>query len=482
MRPSPSPSASRGEPRPGPRALWAWGALFFFLGSLAGCGSVDPGPDYAKAGRLIRERTGVAAAYDPAMGDKEVKARVEALLEGGLTVEEAVAVALLNNPDLQALFFRIGISKADLVQAGLLPNPGIYLSDRWPLGGGRPNVTFGLTQGILDLLLMPSRKRIARARLEEARLEAAEGALALAAEVRRRAYELLGLLEAEKIAGEDLALARRSLDLVKRLKEAGRSRELEVILSSADLMDLQAHLMEIRRDRLLAREKLARLLGISGREKPWKLVGKFPRVSSLPGERELRAAALRRRLDLRVERMKIRAAEEEARREGWKVIPSFGAGFEYERAESPPDLRGPTLEMTLPLWDRNQAGKARALFEVARLRKEYAGLAAEAVREVRSAWLSTRENGKLLEFLEKNTLPFLEKGLERAARSFEAGRCGILELLKLRADLIHQRAKYVRILRAYATSLSDLEYALGGRGTGAADGNGGGTGGKGPQK
>ncbi len=442
----------------GGRAL----VLFFLLGGLAGCGSVDPGPDYAETGRLIRERTG-KRAFDPRMGEKDLKARVEALLRGGLTVEEAVGVALLNNPGLQAAFYKVGISKADLVQAGLFSNPGIYVSDRWPLGGGRPNVTFGFTQGILDLLLTPSRKRAARARLEAERVEAADRAVALAAQVRRTAYELLGLREAEKIARENVDLARRSLEFVQHSMEAGRSRELEVILSRADLLDLQAHLMEIVRDRALARERLARLMGLSGGPGSWRLTGKFPGFSDLGKEADLVRAALKRRFDLRVARLRIRAAEEEARREGWKVIPSFGVGFEYERAESPPDLRGPTFEMTLPLFDQNRARKARALLEVARLRKEYADLSAEAVREVRSAYIASRENARLLQFLETNTLPFLEKGLETTRRAFQAGRCGLLELLKLRADLIHQRGKLVRILREYATALSDLEYALGGK-------------------
>ncbi|HHI69228.1 MAG TPA: hypothetical protein ENJ97_07910, partial [Planctomycetes bacterium] len=211
------------------------------------------------------------------------------------------------------------------------------------------------------------------------------------------------------------------------------------------------------------REKLARLLGLTGREGAWKLTGKFPGLSALGREKDLVATALKRRLDLKIARLRIRAAEEDARREGWKVIPSFGVGFEYERAESPPDLRGPVFEMTLPLWDQNRAGKARALLEVARLRKEYADLAAEAVREVRSAYIAGREDARLLEFLQARALPFLEKGLDAAGRAFQAGRCGLLELLKLRADLIHQRGKLVRVLREYATALSDLEYALGGK-------------------
>ena len=49
--------------------------------------------------------------------------QVAALLAHPLSAEDAVQIALLNNRMLQAAFEELGISEADLVQAGRLPNP-----------------------------------------------------------------------------------------------------------------------------------------------------------------------------------------------------------------------------------------------------------------------------------------------------------------------------------------------------------------------
>ena len=57
--------------------------------------------------------------------------RVKALLGNDLTAEAAVQIALLNNRKLQAVYNRLGIAQADLVQAGLPPNP-ILLVDVHP--------------------------------------------------------------------------------------------------------------------------------------------------------------------------------------------------------------------------------------------------------------------------------------------------------------------------------------------------------------
>lgn len=53
-------------------------------------------------------------------------------LEDGLTQEEAVAVALWNNPDFRVQLTDLGFARADLLEAGLLRNP--VLSLLFPLG------------------------------------------------------------------------------------------------------------------------------------------------------------------------------------------------------------------------------------------------------------------------------------------------------------------------------------------------------------
>ena len=81
------------------------GGLLLLLG---GCASVDPGLDYARARDEVRAATGANALYQP--GEEErARAQVTDLLGGGLTSQEAVQVALLNNRGLQELLFEIGV-------------------------------------------------------------------------------------------------------------------------------------------------------------------------------------------------------------------------------------------------------------------------------------------------------------------------------------------------------------------------------------
>ena len=53
----------------------------------------------------------------------KVAAEVAELLAQPLSADDAVQIALLNNRGLQASFEELGVSEADLVQSGRLPNP-----------------------------------------------------------------------------------------------------------------------------------------------------------------------------------------------------------------------------------------------------------------------------------------------------------------------------------------------------------------------
>ena len=87
----------------------------------------------------------------------------------------------------------IGMAKADLVQAGLLSNPTVGISLRFPSGGGLANLEAGLAQNIAELWQIPSRQRAASKTLERTILELARRATVLAAETKKaygeKAYE-----------------------------------------------------------------------------------------------------------------------------------------------------------------------------------------------------------------------------------------------------------------------------------------------------
>ena len=124
-----------------PKRSRGYGLLPAALLAIVGCAGVDPQPDYERAARYVAEVTGEEHVYLPGGDDEIVTRKVEALLSDGLTADEAVQVALLNNPSLQAAFLSIGLARADVVQSSLLSNPSLTGLIRFPTEGGTRSLT-----------------------------------------------------------------------------------------------------------------------------------------------------------------------------------------------------------------------------------------------------------------------------------------------------------------------------------------------------
>jgi len=95
----------------------------------------------------------------------KVDAQVAGLLRHPLSAADAVQVALLNNRMLQADFEELGISEADLVQAGRLPNPRFDLLHASI--GGQYDIEETLSFNVLALLTMPYARDIEKRRFAQ---------------------------------------------------------------------------------------------------------------------------------------------------------------------------------------------------------------------------------------------------------------------------------------------------------------------------
>ena len=91
---------------------------------LAGCASLSPDAGFTEVEQAVAQRSGAETRWvrsDEAAGS--VRARVKELLAKPIGPQEAVQIALLNNPGLQAAYADVGIAEADLVQASRWRGP-----------------------------------------------------------------------------------------------------------------------------------------------------------------------------------------------------------------------------------------------------------------------------------------------------------------------------------------------------------------------
>src|SRR5918999_3438779 len=85
--------------------------------ALAGCTSLSQDAGFSKVEQAVKERAGAETKWSRSADDAgTIGGRVKELLAKPLGPTEAVQIALLNNPGLQASYAEVGIAEADLVQ------------------------------------------------------------------------------------------------------------------------------------------------------------------------------------------------------------------------------------------------------------------------------------------------------------------------------------------------------------------------------
>ena len=133
------------------------GAPFLFGSTvllITGCASVSQKDAFQNVQNGIAASSGQRVVWNQSTADDaKAAAEVRHLLLKPLGANQAVQIALLSNTDLQATFEEIGVSQADLVQAGLLKNPTFAASWRFPdVPPGITDAEYAVAEDFLDLV------------------------------------------------------------------------------------------------------------------------------------------------------------------------------------------------------------------------------------------------------------------------------------------------------------------------------------------
>ncbi len=227
--------------------------------------------------------------------------RVASLLKGSMSADSAVQIALLNNRGLQAAYNDLGLAEAQMVAASLPPNPRFAISRL--SGRFETEIERQVVGSLFALATLPARAEIAGYTFRSAQLKAAEATFRLAADARRQFYRSVAAIEQVGYLQQAVASSEASSELIKRLGESGGMNKLEQAREHALYAEATAQLAKARLQEKIEREKLARVLGLWGKDTGVRLPSRLP---ALPGRiqaaRDLEGTAMRKRVDLQIAR------------------------------------------------------------------------------------------------------------------------------------------------------------------------------------
>lgn len=406
------------------------------------------------------------AAWAPSAGlaDGGERASPAPAPTAGLTVDDAVRLALQHHPMLRAGAWRVEAAEGRAKQMRLWPNPELEFSaEEMPTDGGGFGASLNQA-GISQTVPFPGKSlldgRIGRLAVRES--EADLGAVR--AEVERDAkVAFFRALAAEGLvsAARELAdLVGQAAGVARERARAGAIPEQEMLRAEIASEQALAELSGHEAERLASRQALATAIGRpdlgAGR-----LAGALRETADLSILAGGRASAMAAHPSVVAAAVARERADAGVRRAQMEPMPDVTLGLSAGRDEAAgAGIMGFRVSVPLPLIDRAQ-GKARearaeaaiaeSQLDAARLRLARDWVAAEGRLRAASAQVATYR---------ERILPRARQAAELVKAGYEGGKLGFIDWLDTQRTLAETRIAYQQKLFELNAAQAEIEALL----------------------
>jgi cobalt-zinc-cadmium efflux system outer membrane protein len=390
----------------------------------------------------------------------------------GLTPSSAAAEALLANPDLAAASAAIEATRGRLIQAGLWSNPELRFSGRSDVvfqNEGERALGVDFEQRFPIAGRLGRAEDVARVDVALALAESREFERALIGEVQRSVYGLAALDEAIASRESVIRTAEQLVRAATRRRQAAEVSDADVNLLEIELARFEQEKRRLLLDRGIAVVRLNRLLHRAV-DAPASVSAD---LASPAFDRSQVGDVLTRRPDLLRTRLEVDRARAEtrlARAETWEDW-TLGVGYDRDRqvfrdqprvdpiGAKQDDFLGLSVNVPLPLWNRNQGRVVATRAEERRAQARLASLERGAEAEVEIARRRVEELSRVAREYEESLLPRAQRNVELLERGYRQGLVAITTLVQAEQQLADTVLRRVETLGELRQSEVDLETA-----------------------
>ncbi|MEA3186403.1 MAG: outer membrane protein heavy metal efflux system [Chthoniobacter sp.] len=384
-------------------------------------------------------------------------------LRDGVSPDEAAVLAVLLNPALHAARNQRGVAAAQVIQAGILPNPQLTGGIDYVIGGNSEGTMTGFGYGaswdVRALLTAMPNRTAAKELLKSVRLDVAwqEWQTALAGET--GVWDLLALkfqvAQARKI---DRSFD-ENLSLVQKAEAAHAKTVLDVSAAEAASQTAHATLLSLEQDFEQRRLALNKNIGFP----PDYRVGpqanlELPSRVRVPSSARLLAGLEERRLDLLALKRGYESEDAKLRVAIIEQFPKISVGFNRANDTSNVQTIGPAVTIDLPIFDRNQGQVAVERATRQKLFDEYTARVFEAHSAIASAAANIESLMLQIEAAER-ALPALQRLVSTYQDALNQGNVDVLSYYTARTNLAQKQIDILKLKQQLALNRVALEAA-----------------------
>ena len=406
------------------------------------------------------------------------RAAAEGLAGPSLTVNELVARALRDNPELRAARTAIDAARGQLRQAGLRPNPMLDLNGSQNVAGPDNMQTIGISWP-LDLAgRKPARVAVAERALALRIAQVTDGERRLAADVRMKAGDILAAARNLRITDELIAANREMERLVSRRVREGATPPLDrqLLLVEVTRLEAQRAGQAGRLDGL--RLQLTPLIGMPPAAPP-DVADELEAVPAVPDQSAAMTQALAERPDLQAAVLEEQLASARVDKERAEGRYDASLVAQYQRQDTGFDLMAFNsagrlkpiqdvfhyvtigISITLPVRNRNQGAiaAARADLQGGQRRREAVDLLVR--QEVATAYAQYEAAARASDIYATQVLAMARRNFDVVRQSYQLGRGSLLDVIAEQRRLIELEMGYTDTVKQRWDAAVDIQRAVG---------------------
>ena len=388
-----------------------------------------------------------------------------------LRLDDLVAEALANNPQIQAAQKAYEAARQRPSQVSSLPDPMFspgWTSNGNPLPGAQlgvsPTAAIGFT--VSQELPYPGKRKLRgeiAGKDAEAEFQTYQATqLSVVSRVKQAYYRLSYDHSAIPVLERNRTLLDRLLRITEARYSVGRAAQQDVFKTQTQISILESRVIQLQRDQAAREAELNALLN----RRPGQPFGQPPELEAKQSVRsldELFALASKQSPMLTRDQRMIERSELAVNLAHKDYFPDFTLSGGYFNQGSMSPMYQAQIGITIPLYygRKQRAALTEQTQMLAQARRSYEATNQNLHFQIQDEFLAAEASWKLLQLYSNTTVPQASLALESSLSSYETGTVDFLSVLTNYMSVLEFELNYYDELQNYYLSLSRIEEMIG---------------------
>lgn len=427
------------------------------LGSAASPGATPPGGGSAAPGQA-------GSASPPGAASSSLPALVD--------LEQAIRLAIEHNHALRAARTTIAQSQAQEVTAAIRPNPVFNYDDLFvPITPGQLNSTTinNVTEFDVGLGMTWERGHKRQRRIRAARDQTAVTQSLVNDDERSLTFNVAQQFVSALLAKSTLDFARQDLASFEQTVNISEARYKAGDISEGDLLKIKLQLLQFQTDvssaqlsLVQAKASLRALLGYDAVPENYDVAGDLAHTALHLNRQDLEIMALKQRPDYQAAIQGVTAANSQYRLAEANGKRDLNTTLDYTHVSGLNSMSF-SLNIELPIWDRNQGEIARTHYAISQAQEQKTAAEETVLTDVTTAYeaLSTAE--RVVELYQSGYLKQAQDSRDISEYAYKRGAASLLDFLDAQRSYRSVEIAYRQALAAEMLALEQTREVVGTR-------------------